>query len=749
MIKDFCKRIALVCLATILSGLMLSAQTIIPRLDSKKGKWGYVSASTDKWVVKPKFDNATELTLMPNGRLRGTITLNGRQGFIDENGKTLGAGIVFEQITPMEGDAMFVTVKGKTGVANYDGIYLVKPEATDVQLLGTEGWLMTLKGKKGLLKKDGTWILPPVYKDINTDIEGYFIVNKGGKAGITNREGQFLMEPDSFTAAEPFGELWKIKKGSKVGLYDLATGTILVKPEYYDVKQPEVFANGTTLYIVASKPDKWGIINAEGTKLVKPKFSSISPLNSVNAALLYSGDEPKRVYFLADNKSHKVRSANKTSEKGGFYNWDIKYRTSWLDMEDSSLKFLQLPNGQIVDGDKSNLGSVNQFTTYTNKGNTTLFNNDGSVFMEVPGYVTDHEGWTITGNAAISPNSKVYNDFTYSPIFNTLLIKSNEENYLALPNGKLSDNSYETVIRISDYLLSAKMDSTAYLLTNDGKELASGNYDEFFVNEGLIKVRKDGKQGLLKNRTYQLLIQPEYNSISKFNDHLLKVDKNNKYGLYNPKSGTWIVNPTYDRIELNEKDKGKINVYLREKVGLIDLASGKVLIPVEKGYETIGEFYNGRAYVQKNGKWGVINDKFTEIIPTLYDDMSYKNKIYIAKNGSSSTCYTESGKKIPINKGVKIDDSYIHSGALIYELSINGLEGHTLEYTVHVYRINGGKKIDYFPGSSPIKVTSIIHDERLDLFLPARYLPREVDLYAVLTIKDITTGATLPVKGNK
>ena len=360
MIKFSYRSIALFCVATILSGLMLSAQTIIPRQDSKKGKWGYVSTSSDKWIVNPKFENATELTLMPKGRLRGTITLNGRKGFIDENGKTLGAGIVFEQITPMEGDAMFVTVKGKTGVANYDGIYLVKPEITNLEELPGEGYIATIKGKKGLLKYDGTWILSPLYKDINTDIAGYFVVNKGGKVGITNREGQVLLEPNLFSAAEPFGDLWKIKKGNKVGLYNLSTGTVLVNPEYYDVEQPEVFSNGTTLYIVASNADKWGIVNAEGKKLVKPIYTRILPLNDLNSALLYSGDEPKRIYFLADNKAHKVREANKTLVKNGFYNWDIKYRTSWWDMEDSSVKFTQLPNGQLLDRRLRSLRCINR-----------------------------------------------------------------------------------------------------------------------------------------------------------------------------------------------------------------------------------------------------------------------------------------------------------------------------------------------------------------------------------------------------
>lgn len=219
------KQFMVITIMVITSGMTAYAQSIIPQKDEKKGQWGYVSKSTGKWVVKPKFDEASELTQAPNGQLRGTVSLKGKKGFVDDSGKILGAGVAFEEVTPMQGDAVFVKVKGKTGVSDYSGVYKVKPEVENVEQLGDEGWIMTVKGKKGILKNDGIWLIEPIYNDINTLITDFFIVDKGGKAGILSRKGEVMMLPGDFTKVEPYENLWKVYKNDKTGLYDLSNKT--------------------------------------------------------------------------------------------------------------------------------------------------------------------------------------------------------------------------------------------------------------------------------------------------------------------------------------------------------------------------------------------------------------------------------------------------------------------------------------------------------------------------------------------
>lgn len=337
------KQFMVITIMVITSGMTAYAQSIIPQKDEKKGQWGYVSKSTGKWVVKPKFDEASELTQAPNGQLRGTVSLKGKKGFVDDSGKILGAGVAFEEVTPMQGDAVFVKVKGKTGVSDYSGVYKVKPEVENVEQLGDEGWIMTVKGKKGILKNDGIWLIEPIYNDINTLITDFFIVDKGGKAGILSRKGEVMMLPGDFTKVEPYENLWKVYKNDKTGLYDLSNKTLLVKPEFSDVKSPINTTKGI-LYPFANN-GKWGFLNAEGKVVVKPKYSSFLTLNNPSSIVLSESTSPNYIYFPGNKKEQKLRDF-KEGKAYIFNKVSLVYDQGGMER---NVEIVFFPDGQAVD----------------------------------------------------------------------------------------------------------------------------------------------------------------------------------------------------------------------------------------------------------------------------------------------------------------------------------------------------------------------------------------------------------------
>ena len=330
------------CMLVVLFGISAYAQSIVPQKDEKKGLWGYVSKSDGKWVVKPKFDEATELTASPNGQLRGTVTQKGKKGFIDDSGKILGAGIVFEEITPMQGDAMFVKVKGKTGVADYSGVYKVKPEAENVEQLGDEGWIVTMKGKKGLLKNDGTWLIDPIYNEIHSSTPGFFIVDKGGKAGIFDRNGQAELAPGDFSKVEKLGDFWKVYKGDKVGLFDLENKALKVEAKYSDVDLPIKLQSD--VWYPVKKDGKQGFLYSNGKWVIKPEYSSYFILSDPQAIVLSENNVPAYIYFPGDKNIGKLVK----------YNKDKQYIFEVLDLiydRDGSLikkTIVSLPDGRSV-----------------------------------------------------------------------------------------------------------------------------------------------------------------------------------------------------------------------------------------------------------------------------------------------------------------------------------------------------------------------------------------------------------------
>jgi hypothetical protein len=120
------------------------------------GKKGFIDEN-GKEVVSPKYDYIYDID--DNGWRK--VELNGKKGFIDENGK--------EVVPP-----------------KYDYIY----DADD-----DNGWRkVELDGKKGFIDKNGKEIVPPEYDYIYDWSGGLLKVEKKDKTGYINREGK-LVQP--------------------------------------------------------------------------------------------------------------------------------------------------------------------------------------------------------------------------------------------------------------------------------------------------------------------------------------------------------------------------------------------------------------------------------------------------------------------------------------------------------------------------------------------------------------------------
>ena len=792
------KVMSLLWMVAIVAGIAAHAQSIVPQKDEKKGLWGYVSKSDGKWVVKPKFDEATELTTTPNGQLRGTVTQKGKKGFVDDSGKILGAGVVFEEITPMQGDAMFVKVKGKTGVADYNGVYKVKPEIIDVSELSGEGYIANMKGKKGFLNYDGSWMLEPIYNEIDPSLDGYFLVNKGGKAGIANREGKMLLTPADFSGVEIFGDYWKVMKGKKVGLYNLKDNSLLIKPEYYDVKQPLFYPNGYTLYIISDKPGKWGAMTAQGKNVVKKNFSNIVPINAINALLLFEGPQPKRIFFAGDKKPYKVKNFSKNPIQSGFSKLSFTYNKDWTD---HNVELLELPNGDAIEGGWNQIKKINQFLVCNSNGKTIFFKDGGGeTILEMPAVnPVSFNNWTLAGKVVISPKNEIFKDFTYDG--NSLLINVENKNYIALPNGKLSSIPVDEAKSIGNNLLSAKQGNTAYLLAYDGDILTKGDYDQYVFEGGLVKTVKKGKKGVIDNKTYETILPPEYDDIAyfgndlymikndskcglfnrasgnwylnpeydgieKYGDNLYMIKRDSKCGLFNTATDKWYLNPVYDKITRQEKNEERAEFYDGDKFGIIDLSSGNILLPVERGYQEIKKSQDGQYYVMKNGKWGVASDSFSELISPVYDDIKHSRGMYVATKGNSTHYFEDNGKAIPATPKITFSGYTDHGKTtggynatfINYDINMKFCEGKSYTLYANLYTQNGKIARDKW-GSPVIRETKIRPDD-IDFHEDAYwtlskdqcqipYGKYRQDFYVTFKLVDNATGKTVPLPGAK
>lgn len=229
-----------------------------------------------------------------------------------------------------------------------------------------------------------------------------------------------------------------------------------------------------------------------------------------------------------------------------------------------------------------------------------------------------------------------YNAETY----NTKILdsKGNEilkeyENVEAIENNDGSSIWYE------DNILKFKKDGKYGLIDFEGKILIEPEFDRIYALTGVedsLIVEKDGKKGLVNNKTKEIIIKPEYLEISAITegheDGYIVKDTSNKYGLI-ANDKTKVLDTKYDEIK---KVTGN-NYYVVVEAGVVEVIdnSGKVIL--NSGFDSIEGIRVDEFIIIKDGKYGVINKEGNTIIAPEYENIKFgTSDSYIAqKNGKT------------------------------------------------------------------------------------------------------------------
>lgn len=140
-----------------------------------------------------------------------------------------------------------------------------------------------------------------------------------------------------------------------------------------------------------------------------------------------------------------------------------------------------------------------------------------------------------------------------------------------------------------------------------------------------------------------ILVQPNFDAVEYYSEGLAMMKLTNAVGYFDMKQ--WVVRPIYDAGK--SFSGGLAPVCLNNKWGYIDKA-GKEKIGFN--YDSAEEFNQEYrvARVSKGGKWGVINDKGTIIVPISFDEIviCVDGYIYAKKLGDKSAIYSHKGAVI-------------------------------------------------------------------------------------------------------
>lgn len=526
---------------TFVQSLWAQSVMLEPKQDAKKPVWGYVNTSTGKWVVKPTYNVAEPFKTGNDGKFRALVTKGNLQGFIGPDGKPLGAGIVFESIQPvMRGDNLIVSVKGKKGIVTPDGIYVQKPEFTDIVPLGDEGYIITSKGKKGIISADGATVVAPQYTSIDTSEDEVFIIRKGDKEGLTTRSGIMLLEPSKFNTVKKFGEYWEITKGNKKGLFDAVSRNVLIEPKYGDVREPVSFPGGM-IFPVKKTNGKWGAVNASGNEVIKCKNQALTVVPALGAIRVFRNNVGERLYMPQDKLFLELESW-KEEAKGPFRLVSATVETPSYDTpermilglsfgehmgysnnyEQRKSAYNKLPSKNfsvMVDKDGQLLGSGQ--TKYKNLGNNwvvmrfpgdwILYDAKGNKIREIP----------LRGeNYASSPTQGWITDF----------------NRVIFPD--LSMNRFKYCSADLQFINS---DGKWIPMIDDIPQTSSDSYSDVqILDKKSVSVQKNGKWGLFAGN--RLVVPCQYDSFTVSpRDGLIEVRQNGYVGLYKPAASKWVI----------------------------------------------------------------------------------------------------------------------------------------------------------------------------------------------------------------
>jgi hypothetical protein len=151
-----------------------------------------------------------------------------------------------------------------------------------------------------------------------------------------------------------------------------------------------------------------------------------------------------------------------------------------------------------------------------------------------------------------------------------------------------------------------------------------------FFEGSVARVHINHQWGVI-DKTGRFVIEPQYEEIGPFRDGLACVRKNGKIGYIN-ESGKIVVPIEGDDKYLPQYEKGVAAFRIKDKSYYVD-KNGKFI--------TKEQFWEARQYnllyprpMQKNNKWGFVNDKNEFILETRYDHI-YKEKegLFLVKKG--------------------------------------------------------------------------------------------------------------------
>lgn len=197
------------------------------------------------------------------------VVRNELWGYADTNG-VVQIPFQFEEAEYFTENFAVVRKNGAYGFINKSGFIVIPCIYTDAESFDKGLAIVETDSGVGLINTKGNWIIPPIYYSINKNACGLYRVEKQELYGLMDNEGKIIQE----IQYEDIGDCTEKRIGfvqnGQAGFMD-ETGRVIIEPQFEE-------ATGFQSDIARVKMDeKMAAIKSDGTILLPPKFSKITP----------------------------------------------------------------------------------------------------------------------------------------------------------------------------------------------------------------------------------------------------------------------------------------------------------------------------------------------------------------------------------------------------------------------------------------------------------------------------------------
>jgi hypothetical protein len=257
---------------------------------TKKSKYELIDIPTGKNLLKQSLDRISEFSdgvAVVFAEKESKKAYTSDYGVIDTNGRFIVSMGKYSEIKNFRNGYSLVDNYGeKNEEESFEGV------------IDTKGTLLFKRPKN-----DQSYL----FKDFN---DGLAVINFKNHSGYINLKGEIVLNDTRNKYLNDFsgGRVFIKDEKGKYRLYD--TQFNQVTEELFDEFHRHGFKNGIA---IVRKKHLWGLIDADGNYIFKPKFEEISEIDYENQLLIYESDDSESehtLYGIANFKGEPIGEPN-------------------------------------------------------------------------------------------------------------------------------------------------------------------------------------------------------------------------------------------------------------------------------------------------------------------------------------------------------------------------------------------------------------------------------------------------------